>query len=228
MSEQSAVEAGAVMLAKVWLGMGPHDAFTVDNVKAALDKQGAARGGKAREKRERVGQLEDQVAQLQKQLDDANRSLQRMKDGDKECATLMDRLGISSLEQVAVERETLYTALERALVNWSAERSWCRHCRTETAQSIDREGVRVPPGGNPHKHASTCPLAKAPGNANLRALLDSQHANALDSLADYLGMMAARGDTSLSPGAALMRGFDKLHAAWTRAMNPSKSSGRKG
>lgn len=54
--------------------------------------------------------------------------------------------------------EGLRQVLAQELVEWSADRSWCRRCRTETAQSMTPQGVRVPKA---HQHAPGCPLYEA-------------------------------------------------------------------
>lgn len=64
------------------------------------------------------------------------------------------------------------------VVGWAGDRSWCRECRTEMAQTFGARRV-------PHQHAASCPLAQPhPGAALLKE--KAQQAETIKALADAL------------------------------------------
>lgn len=118
--------------------------------------------------------------------------------GDSEGGPIMARAVMGAIDQALYddagllmrERQvaTLH-ALEQELVDFSAERSWCRKCRTETAQPHEPKTMRPLPRV-PHVHAPTCPLFYLAGAGFMRDPFDPK------SLRQFAEQQRRRADTA--------------------------------
>jgi len=107
------------------------------------------------------GERDRQAADLQKLIEVAHRYGWNGVENAKALWDFFDNALSGEVDiQSPIPVPGLREALEQEIVEWSADRSWCRRCRTETAQTVDSQGARLP---KPHQHAPTCPLAADAG-----------------------------------------------------------------